>query len=403
MHLFINSLAASAGGGLTYVRNVLPRLAQRSDVRVTIALGSALRREFRALPNVEFLERDISPLRRFWFEQAKLGGLIQGSGAEVLLSAGNFAVRHSPVPQILLSRNSIYTSQDYFRDLRARREYRMWVDTHIRGWLARKSVEWADVTVTPSEAFADEVRRWTGQPVQAIHHGFDTAAFADESKPLSPELAQKLRESKQAFRILFVSHYNYYRNFETLLRALSLLPNEINSRPVKLILTCKFYTEQTPGAYRPEKAARMVKDLGLTEKVLQLGSVDYDQLHYVYREADLYVTPAYTETFAHPLVEAMASGLPVVASDLPVHREICREAALYFPRFSPDAMAQSIMQIATSPDAVARMRSAALERVRQFSWTKHVDAILALSHDLIRRSDKLITREATVVNVQDSR
>ena len=385
MHLFINSLAASAGGGLTYIRNVLPRLAQRSDVRVTVVLGTDLRREFSALPNVEFVEREISLRQRFWFEQVKLGELIQRSGAEVLVSAGNFAMRHSPVPQILLSRNSIYTSEDYFRDLRERREYRMWVDTHIRGWLAKKSVEWADVTVAPSEAFAEELRRRTGRPVYAIHHGFDETVFADDSKLPSPELAQKLHETKGAFKILFVSHYNYYRNFETLLRALTFLPNGIKGRPVKLLLTCKFLGNQIPGSYRTEKAARMVDDLGLAEKVVQVGSVPYDQLHYLYRQADLYVTPAYTETFAHPLVEAMASALPIVASDLPVHREICGEAAVYFPRFSAEAVAKSIMQIATSTDTAARMQAAALVQVRQFSWKNHVEAILELSTTLVNK------------------
>ena len=39
MHLFINSLAASAGGGLTYIRNVIPHLAATPDLRVTVALS----------------------------------------------------------------------------------------------------------------------------------------------------------------------------------------------------------------------------------------------------------------------------------------------------------------------------------------------------------------------------
>jgi len=47
--------------------------------------------------------------------------------------------------------------------------------------------------------------------------------------------------------------------------------------------------------------------------------------------------PAYAETFAHPLVEAMASGLPVIASDLAVHREICGGGrGCIFPRFAPE-------------------------------------------------------------------
>ena len=68
-------------------------------------------------------------------------------------------------------------------------------------------------------------------------------------------------------------------------------------------------------------------------------------LHQVYRACNIYVTPAYAESFAHPLVEAMASGLPVVAADTEVHREICQDAAIYFPRFSPEDMADRICQI----------------------------------------------------------
>ena len=62
-------------------------------------------------------------------------------------------------------------------------------------------------------------------------------------------------------------------------------------------------------------------------------------------DADVYVSAAYTETFAHPLVEAMASGIPVVASDIPVHREICADAAKYFPTFSAQALAQVTAQV----------------------------------------------------------
>ena len=82
--------------------------------------------------------------------------------------------------------------------------------------------------------------------------------------------------------------------------------------------------------------------------MVELGAVPYSLLHQVYRACNLYVTPAYAESFAHPLVEAMASGLPVVASDLGVHREICEDAAVYFPRFSPEELAAKVCQIASS-------------------------------------------------------
>jgi glycosyltransferase involved in cell wall biosynthesis len=151
---------------------------------------------------------------------------------------------------------------------------------------------------------------------------------------------------------------------------------------VKLLLTCKLAAGQNPGAYRPETAAKLVKELGVSDLVVELGAIPYSQLHQLYRRADVYVTPAYTETFAHPLVEAMASGLPVVASDLAVHREICGGAAIYFSRLSPPELSACLMQVTGSPETSRRMSALGQERSRQFSWKRHVERILQLARSL---------------------
>ena len=137
IRLFINGLAASAGAGLTYLRNVMPHLTRRTDTQATVLLSAELRSEFTDFPNISFAEARPSRgvVGRFIFEQTKLRGLLRRSGAQVLLSAGNFALRDSPVPQILLSGNSLYVSADFYRDVRKRRDYMLWGDTLIKGWL----------------------------------------------------------------------------------------------------------------------------------------------------------------------------------------------------------------------------------------------------------------------------
>ena len=383
MRLFINSLAASAGGGLTYIRNVLPHLAARPGLDITVALGSGLAAELSGLARVDVLEVSVPPARRFVYEHAVLPNVIRQHRADVLLSTGNFALRNSPVPQILLSRNSLYTSKDFYHDLLWRHEYKAWLDTRLRALIARRSVHWADVTVAPSEAFADELRRWTGVQVLAIHHGFDHESFVGDVRPLPPDIAGKLHDLEGSLKLLFVSHYNYYRNFETLLRALPLLRDGVSGRDVKLLLTCSLHGGKNPGAYRPERAADLAGKLGVSDMIVELGTVPYGQLHKLYAQADIYVTAAYAETFAHPLVEAMASGLPVVASNLAVHQEICGDAAIYFPRFSAEALAERVAQIARSAEMSKQMAARGLDRSREFSWRTHVDRILDLSSALI--------------------
>jgi glycosyltransferase involved in cell wall biosynthesis len=325
-------------------------------------------------------------LTRYWKEQCRLPALIRSSCADVLLSAGNFALRNSPVPQILLSRNSLYTSADFSRDLLSRRHYTLWLDTKVKSVLARRSPAWADCTVAPSQAFATELKMWTGREVIPIHHGFDREIFFSDARPLPDAVERELDSNSDALRLLFVSHYNYYRNFETLLRAIPLIRQQLAPRPLKLFLTCRLHSKDNPGSYRGKAAALLVDSLGIRDNVVELGSIPYGALHRVYRSCDLYVTPAYTETFAHPLLEAMACELAVVASDLPVHREICQEAALYFDRFSEQALAERILEIAGSQSIRKRLSAAGLKRSCEFSWERHAGSLIHLANSLLSRA-----------------
>jgi glycosyltransferase involved in cell wall biosynthesis len=386
IHLFINALAASAGGGLTYVRNVLPRLALREDTHTTVLLGGTLRNEIIESARVTVLRGDYPAGAggRFWYEQRHLPDMIRRAGADVLLSTGNFALYYSPVPQILLSRNALYTSSDFLRDLRDRGDYRLWIDTEAKGALARWSVCAADCTVAPSAAFASDLRQWTGKDVVPIHHGFDHEAFFRDQGSLPRDVQARLAATEGSLRLLFVSHYNYYRNFETLIRATSILKRKLYPRTVRLILTCKLNSKDNPGNYQADTAANLVRQLGIAEEVVELGAVPYASAHHIYRACDIYVTAAYAETFAHPLVEAMASGLPVIASDLAVHREICSGAAQYFPRFSSAALAEEVVKASQSADQVAAMREVGKLRSRDFSWDKHVEKLLLLARRLLK-------------------
>jgi glycosyltransferase involved in cell wall biosynthesis len=78
----------------------------------------------------------------------------------------------------------------------------------------------------------------------------------------------------------------------------------------------------------------------------------------------------------------MSSGLPVIASDLPVHREICGDAAMYFPRFSPDELANCVRRIHDDPDLAAKLSQAGVARAKDFSWTEHVTCLLNLAQRL---------------------
>lgn len=388
MHIFINALSATAGGGHTYVRNLLPQLSAEGRVKVTVLAGDELVKSLGRFRNVSCVSEagfDGGAAKRYWQEQNFLPRMLRQHAADLLISAGNFALFNSPVPQILLTRNSLYASPDFYADLLRRRAYGLWMDTRFKAWFAKRSVRWADCTVAPSEAFAQEVRKWCakgGARVKAIPHGFSPQLFFAADDALPGELAERLGRADAELRLLFVSHYNYFRNFDTLIKALPILRRRLPERRIKLLVTCDLHSKEGAGGYDPAETSKLVEELGVAESVVELGPVPYHHLHKVYRSADIYITPSYTETFAHPLVEAMASGLPVVASDLPVHREVCGDAASYFPRFSPEDLARCVERVARSKSLAAEMRELGYARSERFSWARHAEALLGLAGEL---------------------
>jgi glycosyltransferase involved in cell wall biosynthesis len=384
IHILFNALAASAGAGPTYVRNIIPEIARRSDVRATIVLTPSLRQEFATeISNIAFEEMEATgTFARAWREQTALPPIIRSTAADVLVSTGNFALRRSPVPQILLSGNSLYISRDFYQDVASRRDYRLWVDTRLKAFLAHRSVQWADVTIAPSHSFAERLRGWTRHEVTSIYHGFNRELFFGDASFPPAEIQRKIDGAGDALKLLFVSHYNYYRNFETLLRAVPLIRQGLKGRRVKLFLTCELQSEKNPGSYRMEVAAGLIRELGIGEELEELGAVQYRQLHHVYRAADIYITPAYTETFAHPLVEAMASGVPIVASDIAVHREICDGSGVFFDRFSSAMLAEQVLKVASCKNLALELKNKGLRRSSEFSWRQHLDSLVGIAKTL---------------------
>lgn len=392
--ILVHAAAATAGGGLTYYRQLLSRLGEVGERHHWLVLAPAGSDAPERLPdNIELFtdRRARQPMGRLYVDQVVLRRFIRRRRVDAILATGNFGLLRPPAPQILLCRNALYFSKTYASLLSRRGEVGELVNLMLRRKLAIASVQSSDINVTPTAAFANQIRESAGgveaERFHVIPHGFDHERFVQPGASLDPRIAGLLMRRPGVKRVLLVSHYNYFRNFETTLRAMAILRQRM-VEPVELILTTKLGEGRKDHRYDTSQAARLMESLGIVDIVTMLGTLPANQLYPLYQVADVVVCPSLVESFGHPLVEAMASGRPVVASDQPVPRELAGVAALYFAPLDAEALATRLEQALTLPALAERMIQAGLRRAKDFSWNRHFfDVVATVEAAIGSRSD----------------
>jgi len=145
---------------------------------------------------------------------------------------------------------------------------------------------------------------------------------------------------------------------------------------------------------------RLVQQLGIEDDIAVLDFLDDRTLAAMYRRAALVLLPSDREGFGLPVVEAMACGTPVVASDLPVLREVGGSAAEYC---APGAVAPWSTRVAEllnerwqSPVRWQTRIEAGLERAGCFSWSQFAARLAAVYHQVAAEAAPVLVRELSV-------
>jgi glycosyltransferase involved in cell wall biosynthesis len=126
---------------------------------------------------------------------------------------------------------------------------------------------------------------------------------------------------------------------------------------------------QVGGQWTADQAAR-IERLGLGNDVLQLRGLTRHHIAALYRQAAVVLQPSEAEGFGLPVIEALACGAAVVASDIPVLREVGGEAALYCAVGAVDAWAQCVTELLAQPQT-APAPAVRAAQARRFSWENH--------------------------------
>jgi len=200
-----------------------------------------------------------------------------------------------------------------------------------------------------------------------VHHGVDLALW---SQPVGERpLARPY--------LLSVSSIYRYKNFVRLIEAWRLAAGRVPDAPELVIGGDR---HDAVHARRMEEARRASG--GLARRIHLLGEVPWEEVRRWYTHAALFAFPSYLETFGHPLLEAMASGLPVLAADTAVFREIGGDAVRYGDPFDTEALAEGLCALIADPAEAARLAAAARARAADFGWERTAQRTLAMFDSL---------------------
>jgi len=194
--------------------------------------------------------------------------------------------------------------------------------------------------------------------------GVDSEVFKPDKK-LREEYRDKLHVDQDTVLLFYASSAGRRKRHEILLRSLRILIQK--GYKVKCILTCS-KDRRTP-SFHP-LVDRIIKELGLESQVFSFPAVNDKSLVGLYNACDIYTHPANNEHLGMAILEAMASGKPVVAQRNGGVPELVDDNinGLCFKTDSVDNMAVCIERLIENPDLRAEFGKNALGKSKSFDW-----------------------------------
>jgi glycosyltransferase involved in cell wall biosynthesis len=204
--------------------------------------------------------------------------------------------------------------------------------------------------------------------IRVIHNGADLDRFSPRDRDAAKSaVAAKLRLPRDF--LLYIARLEHPgKNHVRLLEAFAALKRE-TGLPHRLVLVGSRWN----GA---ELIEAKVEELGLENDVVFPGFVANETLPDLYAAADVFVFPSLFEGFGIPVLEAMACGTPVCASNTSSIPEVVGEAGLLFDPHEPNQIGDAMRRLLTDSSLRAELVQRGLVQARRFTWDNAAAAVL---------------------------
>jgi glycosyltransferase involved in cell wall biosynthesis len=253
-------------------------------------------------------------------------------------------------------------------------------------WMARRilaGLRAAAHVPCDSEATRDKLMTLAGFPAEqlsVIPNGADATGW-DASDGVADLEAARLLGPKRPVELLHVGSTISRKRIDVLLDVFAAVRK---TRPDARLV-------RVGGPFTAEQRVH-ARELGIGDAIVVLPFVDRATLAAIYRHATIALLPSEREGFGLPLVEALACGTPVVASDIPVLREVGAGAVEYCPMGDVPAWSQAILALLAErdrdPDAWRTRKGNGVAHASQFSWSTYAASVVSVYRTVAARPEE---------------
>ena len=220
--------------------------------------------------------------------------------------------------------------------------------------------------ITPSKFVKEQVvKTFAINPVKitVTYEAAEEEYFRSTRHPERSEGSQPL--------IIYVGNAYPHKNLNNLLEAFKILITHHSSLINKLILVC-------PRDVFWHKLREEIKKRQLEDSVALEAYQTAQELDKLFKKAKAYVSPSLSEGFGIPPLNAMASNIPVICSDIPTFKEVYGSAALYFDPTSPSDIARKIIEVLENSKTRSDLVEKGKKQVKKYSWLKMAQETLKI-------------------------
>ena len=227
--------------------------------------------------------------------------------------------------------------------------------------------------ITPTHFVKNDIVDWfnvSDSKISVTYEGIDTDLSNHQTINEPLHVLEKYGITNKF--VMYVGNAYPYKRVDVLIDALNDMPEDIT-----LLLVGSrnsFY----------QKIEDMAKQKGLSHRVNILGYVDDEELSVLYSQASVFVSASAEEGFGIPPLEAMSASCPVVLSDIPVHREVCGDGALYVNEGDSQGFARKVNDLNSNSTLRNTQINLGLGKVTEYSWERMATETLSLYHSSIK-------------------